>query len=228
MAAVALIGVLAGCRAEGPVSDPVGRAASWFDYAAGRDIERACALGTPDRLRFVYNAVYTEHVRTYDLTVGPDGASLLARAFSGTLGRVSGPEIFPDFAGRQAPAGLTQFEADQLFTAARLEGLGARPPVGSYLRSDAYYWVVAACRAGAFAFTAFTGPGGRLESLAFRPLLLAKDRTGVAVPVQRPVDSDRTTDFGRIYKPVNAEADDRGRFDGGPRFMFEVRLDGLR
>ena len=45
--------------------------------------------------------------------------------------------------------------------------VGGRPPAGQFLRSDNFYWVVAACSQGRFHFNAFQAGDPRFDALTF-------------------------------------------------------------
>ena len=56
-----------GLLARSRVQHPVAFKFTYLSYLNGDDIRSQCANGGRDILRFVYNGVYTEQVRTYDL-----------------------------------------------------------------------------------------------------------------------------------------------------------------
>src|SRR5687767_2994137 len=61
---------LAGCAPAGVAEDPVSRLFQWPQIMAGEDIRRDCTAGGGERWRVVYNGVYTEQVRVYDIAAG--------------------------------------------------------------------------------------------------------------------------------------------------------------
>ena len=60
--------LLSGCERLGE-DHPVTRKLTWFSHLGGRDIRNSCVTGAPDRYRFVYNGIYVEQVRSYDILV---------------------------------------------------------------------------------------------------------------------------------------------------------------
>ncbi|WP_439815338.1 hypothetical protein [Zavarzinia sp. CC-PAN008] len=183
-----LIGLaLAGCAATGPTDDPLSRSASWFSYIGGEDIRAACQAGSPDHRRFVYNALYNEQVRGYEVTGGSAGASvevrvwgppaLLSVSFSSGLG-VATPE--------RASASLSADEVAALDAALDASGFDRPAPAGLFLRSDRFFWTVAACRQGRFHFQAWQSPGTGFEAIRFDGPLFARDTTGIPVNPVRP------------------------------------------
>ena len=71
---------LAGCQYAGPPGNPVSRNLSWFDYVGAENLKADCGPSASDRLRFVYNGIYDEQIRSYDVRSLPRrrGATLSA------------------------------------------------------------------------------------------------------------------------------------------------------
>jgi len=51
------------------------RSLNWFSYVAAEDIRAACRPGGRNRLRLVYNALWEEQVRAYEVFLQPDGTA---------------------------------------------------------------------------------------------------------------------------------------------------------
>src|SRR6185312_8011996 len=62
-------------RADRNVDMPVVRSLNWFGYVGGDDIRAACRPGGRSRVRLVYNALWEEQVRTYEVFLQPDGTA---------------------------------------------------------------------------------------------------------------------------------------------------------
>src|SRR4051812_9607683 len=62
-------------RPERNVDQPIVRSLNWFSYVGGDDIRAACRTGERSRVRLVYNALWEEQVRTYELFLQPDGTA---------------------------------------------------------------------------------------------------------------------------------------------------------
>src|SRR5437868_10204720 len=77
--AMALLLGLASCSLD----NPLGRSFGWFSYLDAADIRDNCVGSTGERYRLIYNAVWGEQVRSYDIVVPPGGvpATLEARVF---------------------------------------------------------------------------------------------------------------------------------------------------
>ena len=218
---LALVGLTA-CSSAGPSSSPVPRTAEWFSYVAGEDIQAACRDGTPDRYRFVYNAVYTEQVRTYDLSIDGAGATGLLRSavFGGfPVSTFSLADPLARWRGEVSWETVTPESVTQIRTELAAAGFFATPPVGDFLDSGDFYWVVNACIGGRHRFNVFASPATPVGELGFFVQLLRYDRTGVAVNSVRPRVA-RGED--RPGQPTSLAA---ARL--GPRFLLQVGERGL-
>jgi hypothetical protein len=210
---------VAGCKYRGGIDEPVVRKATWFSYLAGTDIRESCAPGVPDRFRFVYNARYTDQVRSYEVVGdGAGGAYLVARA----LGPVE-LDVIP-VEDIQAPwrwkTSETRLSATQLaaFEQTLAEsGFFGPSPEGLRLYSDGFYWVGAGCRDGVFAFNAWQFPSPDFARLTFPAFLFAQDATGVRI-----AQPYRTYGKERLQQPGH-QADWQWR----TKFTLQVRGQGL-
>ena len=200
---------------------------TWFSYMNGDDIRAACVPGAIDRFRFVYNGVYIQQARTYDIAPRASGDGYLFRA------RVLGPsdlsnvnidpqviiedplELLAPFAGRKSSLTLSGRDIDVLAGSLTESGLFQPPPSGLYLRSEDFFWVGVACIGGRVVFNAWRWPSQRFDALTFPKLLLTWDETGVAMNPPRnlaPFD---------IYGQTNPE----GKY---PQFSLTVGENGFR
>lgn len=213
---------LAACASPGPTAGPLARTAGWFDYVGGGDIRAACGRDGAERFRAVYNAVYSEQVRTYDIVQPRAGETsvLIARVFQGTvvLGRDPDPGI--GIVGTRARTFLSGDQTSAIREA--FSAAGALQPGRDrlFLRSDTFYWTVATCTDGRFNFRAFKAPPDELSRLAFAQALFRVDETGAPVRQPRLTPADRRTNFGKI-----SETDSPG---GAPAFELEAGPAGLR
>lgn len=197
--------VLGACTASGPVDNPGARKLTWFSYVSGDDLKARCADDGFDRIRLVYNAIYREHVRTYDiiLAAGAAGSSLSARAIeAANLAEGVGlDDPFGPWNGVAGEAPLTAAEALALQRSLRASGLTAPPPVGLRLPGRSFHWTAAACLDGRFHFTAWLYPSDRFAALTFPAVVADLDPVAVPMPspheVREPLPGDarRTPDF---------------------------------
>lgn len=183
LAAVLL--AVAGCTYQ-ETANPLARKLSWFSYLNGDDVRAACRTGGPERWRFAYNGIYTEQIRTYDLTERPDGVfrlrvnvankANLSEFFVGKAEDLAAP-----WRGPVGEVLLGRDQRDLLARAADDSGLFDPAPKGLQLSSDDFYWIGVACRNGRVSFNAYRWPSDRFAKLNFPAILLAWDPTGVAV-----------------------------------------------
>lgn len=223
---VALAGGLlltASCAYQGEPGYPVARSLSWFSYLNGDDIRQQCKAGAPDRYRFVYNGIYTEQVRSYDVTTDAGNANptlriqlLEERGRIGTIQLDSVSGVLAPWSGKFETIHLRDADLERL-REAMVNGGVFQPLTGRLeLSSDAFYWIVAACSGGAFNFNAYLWPSPRFDQAAFPGLLLAWDPSGI------PVNPPRKADPADIHHAPTA-ADLRGAH----RFNLAAGRDGL-
>ena len=204
-------------------TDPVTRKLTWFSYLNGDDLRAQCAPGAPERYRFVYNGVYIEQVRLYEITSGAanPGGLLDARAVGpARLGRVlirRPADVLAPWQGKTGTMNLSAEDMAALNRAMRESGVFDGAPRGLQLRSEDFYWIVAACVDGRFAFNAYRWPSPRFEEARFAELLFAWDRTGV------PVNPPRAVDPNWLY--VEPDGQD---LSNHPVFTLSVGENGLR
>lgn len=198
LAAVAVAG-LAGCASSGSTDNVIERQFTWFSYLEGGDFRATCETGG-NRYRMVYNGVYHEQVRTYDLLA------------DGTLDvRVIGPEdvttwsvsklsdVLKPWAGETASRRLNRPERVLLISAMEKDGLFGAPAVGTQLNSVGFFWTVAACHNGRYSFTGISWPSPQWEALGFDDVLFAMEPSDIAVNSPRKVVDDRL--YRRRNKP---------------------------
>ena len=173
---------VAACTTDtGSPQNPIERSLTWFSYMAGDDIRAACRPGSPDRFRFVYNAIFPVQIRGYELTPQPGGAELVirARGRSGNVSRFSFDNPFGPWEKIQGRAGLDNRTAANIVDAYAAAIATSPPSAGQRLRSNQYYWIVASCSGGSFTLKGFLHPRVDTNELEFAKLLLAHDQTGV-------------------------------------------------
>jgi hypothetical protein len=206
--------LLAGCTASGIAGDPVSRTFQWFDVMAGNDIRRACAPGAPERWRFVYNGIYSEQIRTYDIAGGTMETRIFVRPGFGYLGTPRPDELMN---GARSAMSIAPEDLEHLVRVWESDLPNAVKPIG-HLRSDRFFWTTAACRNGRFQVAAFTYPPDASAPFGFPQELFRFDRSGKAVNPPRPMrDVGALTDF----IPSRHNSDDNARF------LLKVTPDGI-
>lgn len=188
-ALIAALAVASACTYTGS-DNPIARRVAWFSYLNGDDIRKDCAAGAPDRMRFVYNAVYVQQVRTYDVSGGPEPilkVRVIGRPDLSQFGISTPADVFGPWRGAMADVRLRDQDWALLRRVAGESGVLEPAPAGLELPSDGFYWSVVACLGGTLGFNAYLWPSERFERAQFSRLLFAWDPTGVAVNRPRPL-----------------------------------------
>lgn len=189
-AIVFAIAGVAGCAYQGgDIGDPVTRKFHWFSYVEGEDIKSTCQPGTPDRTRLVYNGIYEEQLRMYEL----DGLRRLLTVRvvdQGNGARFSAEDLSGPWRAEEKTVPLDEPTYGRLVAAFTASAMFAPPPVGLDLPSHSYYWTAATCKDGRYGFTAWKYPSPAFDAIAFAQPLFALDPTGVPVNAAKPLRVD--------------------------------------
>ncbi|MCR9214834.1 MAG: hypothetical protein NXI13_14045 [Proteobacteria bacterium] len=211
--------LLASCAADGGTGNPLFRPFQWFSYANGDDIRGKCEPGGNARYRLIYNALYEEQVRTYDIwqRPGAKAAEQTTRVFAGgistdwVLSR-SGLDVAATHRSKEVISLDDLIAIEQALIKSGFE----QPAIkGQVLHSDSFYWIAMVCRDGNFKFYAWNKRNADVAKLPFREVLSKGDKTGV--------------DFLEPYVPVYEGRGSRyynGR-NGSTYFSMEVGNNGL-
>jgi len=197
-------------------NDPITRTLRWPDIMAGTDIRRSCAPGAPERWRFVYNAIYSEQVRSYDIADGVVETRVFNRLGVGYLTTFSLAEFIQ---GAISTAPISPEDLRRL-TAIWEADLPKAVKPGGHLRADRFFWTTAGCRDGRFVIAAFNYPPDGSTPFDF-PLELARfDRSGKPGNPPRPMpDVGPLTGF--IPNRHNSA-------DDNVRFLLRVTENGIQ
>ncbi|MEX0583283.1 MAG: hypothetical protein WD185_06400 [Sneathiella sp.] len=211
--------VLAACTADGGTSNQVFRPFQWFSYANGDDIRENCAPGRNARYRMIYNAIYDQQVRSYDILqiATSSSATQTTRAFRGgisvdwLLGSV-GSGLDGTHESKVVISLDDLIAIEQALIASGFE----KPAIdGQILHSDSFYWIAMVCRDGNFKYYAWNDENADVAKLPFREVLSKGDETGVPfLEPYVPVTFSRTS---RYYN---------GR-QGSTYFTFQIDDNGL-
>ena len=208
--------VLAACTAAGVTGgDPLSRTFQWSDIMAGNDIRRACAQGSAERWRFVYNGIYSEQVRSYDIAEGQVEIRVFDRL---GIGFVTTSSLEQFWRGARSTTPIAPEEMRRLVQAWESDLPNAVKPVG-HLRSDRFFWTTTGCRGGRFVVAAFAYPPDASQPFAFAEELWRLDRSGKPINPPRPYrDAGTLAD----YTPSRHNSDD------AVRFLLRVTADGIQ
>jgi len=212
-----------GLPSERATETAVTRTFHWFRYVGGDDIRANCGRDGRTRIRAVYNALWEEQVRAYDISLAPDGtAAMTVRVISGQ-GVVANFEIsdVTDITGPwNAKVGqrvLTRDDTGELLGLMQQADAFGPPRAGQRLPDNDFWWTVASCRNGAWGFQAYHFPTDGFRNLRFAEKLFALD------PVQVPVNRARRLEPSEMrYDAIKGPQ--RGR---GDRWQLVVDRDGL-
>lgn len=190
---------LTACSYSGRSANPLEQSMTWFSYLDAGDLRKACAAGGPEAYRIAYNGNYEEQLRTYDVTgIGPNGAQMAVR-LRGKTGDVLNFKVMDplrSWQGNQSTVNLSASDMARLRQALEVSGGFGPAPTGLELKSQGFYWIVAACHGGGrYSYTAFQWPGAAYDKLTFPGVLYMLDRSGV--PLNPPRDATPQYPVGR-------------------------------
>jgi len=215
-------------RVDRNVDKPIVRSFHWFDYVAAKDIRQECTPGGRSRLRLIYNALWEEQVRTYEVFLQPDGTAGLDMGVLTGQGTVttgitnmllSQPsDILGPWSMKRGQRLLNAAETRELLGLLEASRGFGPPPDGLRLPDNDFWWTVASCRNGVWGFQAYHYPTDGFANVKFSAKLFSWDN----VPV--PVNPPRKLEPAELRRDWNAPIE-RARAD---RWMLVVGKDGLR
>jgi hypothetical protein len=213
-AAALMLSALAACSYRGgDIGDPLVRKTQWFSFVGGDDIRTTCAAGTPDRFRLVYNAIYDEQIRIYELD-SLRHLLVIRVVGQGAADRISLQDPAGPWRAQEEKVQLDQPTYDRLVASFSQGGMFSPPPVGLELPSRSYYWVAAICRNGAYGLTAWKYPSAAFDAMGFDKNLFALDPSAVRPKQAGPI-------------PFDLEWEDKAKRLEVPVFSFKVTERGL-
>ena len=196
--ALGLAALVSGCASQGASDNPIVRKFSWLSYLEGSDIRSACRQGAPDQYRMVYNGIYTEQVRMYDLKAdGSFRIQVLGEADLTKLSVSKPGDLLSPWKGRTQ---WLELEPDQVLRVAEAldkDGAFGPPAVGTELSSKGFFWTVAACHDGRYSFNAWMWPSPKWDELGFDDVLLDLDDTKIPFNPPRKTETQRAGIAGK-------------------------------
>ncbi len=211
-------------RPEQRIDQPLSRSLNWFAFVAADDIREACRPGGRSRIRLVYNALWEEQVRIYELFLQPDGTAGLSIRVLANQGVVTNVVIYnlndveAPWGTRRAERILTPAETGDLMGLFQASAAFGPPRDGMRLPDNDFWWTVASCRNGVWGFQAYHYPTDHFANAKFIARLFALD--GVKVPINRPRELEPAELRRNFLAPANRDRADR--------WMLVVGKDGLR
>jgi len=177
-------------RADRYVDPPIVRSFNWFSYVGGDDIRANCGKDGRSRLRLIYNAIYSEQVRTYEIFLQPDGTAGMNIGVLADQGVVSnllidtGGDVLKPWSMRLGERILRADETRQLVALLQASAAFGPPRDGLRLPDVDFWWTVASCQDGVWGFQAYHYPTDGFANVKFAQQLFAWDT--VPVPVNPP------------------------------------------
>lgn len=173
----------------GDMAEADTRRLHWFSFVDGEDIRATCAPGTPDRFRLVYNGLYDEQVRIYE--VDPIRRVLAVTVSQqGKMAAFDPSDLLAAWRGTKNKTQLDEAGYSRLIQSFEDSRMFASPPVGLSLPSHSFFWTAAFCHNGHYGLTAWKSPSAGWDGVTFDKLLYALDETGIPVNAARPVSVD--------------------------------------
>lgn len=215
-------------RPDRAVDAPIVRSLNWFSYVGGDDIRAACQPGGRNHLRLVYNAIWREQVRTYEIFLQPDGTAgmsigvLQGQGSGADLSNLlvsKGSEILNPWGMRKGQRVLDVADTRELVGLLQASAAFGPPPDGRRLPDNDFWWTVASCRDGRWGFQAYHYPSDGFAQLKFAEKLLALDNVPIAVNRPRKLEpAELRRDLNRPHGQDKVTID----------WMLVVGKDGLR
>ncbi len=203
---LALASVASCSYGAGDITNPLTRKFEWFSFLAGDDMRAVCAPPAPERFRLIYNGIWKEQVRIYELgasgpqrldahVIGPGNVTLLS----------VGDPLAP-WRGTNASVLLSNEQYGALTRAIAESGSYVSPQSTLTLASTDFYWVAASCHAGVFHLTAWRYPSSGFAGLKFPQWLNGLDRTGIPFNPPRPWTEVTSAPLGSADNPARGPA----------------------
>ena len=217
-------------RPDRTVDAPIVRSIYWFSYVAGDDIRAACQPGARNHLRLIYNAIWKEQVRAYEIFLQPDGTAGLNIGVLADQGRGAdvsnlligqARDVTEPWRMKRGQRLLTVEETSELVGLLQASNAFGPPIDGMRLPDNDFWWTVASCRKGQWGFQAYHYPTDGFAKVKFAEKLFALDVVKVAINRPRKLEpSELRRDIGAVST--------RRALGQGDRWMLVVGKDGLR
>lgn len=211
-------------RADRYVDRPIVRSFNWFSFVGGDDIREACGRDGRNRLRLIYNAIYSEQVRTYEIFLQPDGTAGMNIGVLADQGVVSdlllrdGGDVLKPWSMRRGERLLRADETRELLGLLQASAGFGPPRDGMRLPDVDFWWTVASCRDGVWGFQAYHYPSDGFANVGFAQKLFSWD----TVPV--PVNPPRKLVPAELRRDLNAPVNHMK----ANQWTLTVGRDGLR
>jgi hypothetical protein len=198
-------------RADRKVEQPIVRSFNWFSYVGGDDIRAACGKDGRNRLRLVYNAIYDEQVRTYEIFLQPDGTAGMTTGVLADQGNLTNlligepGDVTNPWRMRQGQRLLNPGETRELLGLLEASAAFGPPRGGLRLPDVDFWWTVASCRKGVWGFQAYHYPTDGFANVKFAAKLFSWDTVPIpANPPRKLVPAELRHDWNAPIDHVRA------------------------
>jgi hypothetical protein len=193
-------------RPDRYVDPPIVRSFNWFAFVGGDDIRANCGKDGRNRMRLIYNAIYSEQVRTYELFLQPDGTTGL------------GIGVLKPWSMKRGERILNAGETRDLMALFHESAAFGPPRDGLRLPDVDFWWTVASCRDSVWGFQAYHYPTDGFANVKFAQKLFSFDTVPVPVnPPRKLVPAELRRDPNAPVNHMNAN-----------QWTLTVGRDGLR
>ncbi len=177
-------------------------------------------------MRLVYNALWEEQVRTYEIYLQTNGTAGLNVGILADQGNVSalaiasGEDALNPWRMQRGQRLLDPVETRELMGLLQASSAFGPPRDGLRLPDNDFWWTVASCRGGVWGFQAYHYPTDGFANVRFAEKLFALDNVKVAV--NRP----RKLEPAEFRRDMNANS--RRNTSRADRWVLVLGKDGLR
>ena len=211
-------------RPDRYVDPPIVRSFNWFAFVGGDDIRGNCGKDGRNRMRLIYNAIYSEQVRTYELFLQPGGTTGLGIGVLADQGAVSnllmnnGGDALKPWSMKHGERILNAGETRDLMALFQASAAFGPPRDGLRLPDVDFWWTVASCRDGVWGFQAYHYPTDGFANVKFAQKVFSFDSVPVPVnPPRKLVPAELRRDPNAPVNHMNAN-----------QWTLTVGRDGLR
>ena len=191
--------LLSACSYNGGAEQSVIRKFTWFSYIGADDFREKCKYSSSSQYRFVYNGVYNEQVRTYDIyQVEKDRYEIKINVteeadVSSIKFNREDPDFFQPWGPKSSVTNVSAKHINILERTLKNIGFFDSPPPSVNITSISFYWVISACVDQKFKQNAYIWPEEKFKTAAFPKLLSIWDYTDI------PINLPRETSNFNVY-----------------------------
>ncbi|WP_417798247.1 hypothetical protein [Terasakiella pusilla] len=199
----------ASCTYQGGSTDPIHRKFAWFSYLNGDDIRKVCADLGADRYRFVYNGIYQEQTRAYDVFFHSKKMTVQVRG-DANLRDLTLDDLLAPWRGNLQQVALSDSDLAAIRNSLLKSAAMHNKQNGLRLSSDDFYWTVAACVDGQFHYEAYKWNTPHWDDMVFDETLILFDKSGIEVAQPKRLGQADRFNLAEYFKPFMIEVGENG------------------